>query len=102
MGPGRRKKAPQAIGLYRSGCINKIHLFAANAQCALMLKLSPGQAENVPHGHKLRVAGGPTPAPYPLIMDTAYQGDETLRLVCQLGYTPVVPPNPLRRTQWET
>lgn len=34
-------------------------------------------------------------------MDSAYQGDETLRLARQLGYTPVVPPNPQRRVSWE-
>lgn len=36
-----------------------------------------------------------------LIMDSAYEGDETLRLARQLGYTPVVPPNPNRRALWE-
>ena len=34
-------------------------------------------------------------------MDSAYEGDETLRLAKQLGYTPVVPPNPNRRKLWE-
>jgi hypothetical protein len=34
-------------------------------------------------------------------MDAAYQGDETLRLARQLGYIPVVPPNPQRLAQWE-
>jgi len=34
-------------------------------------------------------------------MDSAYQGDETLRLARQLGYTPVVPPNPQRLDSWE-
>jgi len=34
-------------------------------------------------------------------MDSAYQGDETLRLARQLGYTPVVPPNPQRLAAWE-
>lgn len=34
-------------------------------------------------------------------MDSAYEGDETLRLARQLGYTPVVPPNPNRRNLWE-
>jgi len=34
-------------------------------------------------------------------MDSAYEGDETQRLAKQLGYTPVVPPNPKRRTPWE-
>ena len=33
-------------------------------------------------------------------MDSAYQGDETLRLARQLGCTPIVPPNPQRSTPW--
>ena len=32
-----------------------------------------------------------------LIMDSAYEGDETRRLASQLGYIPVVPPNPRRQ-----
>ena len=34
-------------------------------------------------------------------MDSAYEGDETLRLARQLGYTPIVPPNPNRLKPWE-
>ena len=34
-------------------------------------------------------------------MDSAYEGDETLRLARQLGYHPVVPPNPNRLAPWE-
>jgi transposase len=34
-------------------------------------------------------------------MDAAYQGDETLCLARQLGYRPVVPPNPQRLIPWE-
>ena len=33
-------------------------------------------------------------------MDSAYQGDETLEVALQLGYTPVVPPNPQRLAPW--
>ena len=33
-------------------------------------------------------------------MDSAYEGDETLRLARQLGYTPIVPPNPNRLKPW--
>jgi transposase len=33
-------------------------------------------------------------------MDSAYQGDETLEVARQLGYTPVVPPNPQRLAPW--
>jgi len=66
-----------------------------------MLKLSPGQAGDAPHGRELLAAGGPVPADCYLIMDKAYQGDETLRLARQLGYTPVVPPNPQRLEPWD-
>jgi len=33
-------------------------------------------------------------------MDSAYQGNETLQLARQLGYIPVVPPNPQRLVPW--
>jgi len=67
----------------------------------LILKLSPGQAGDAPNGRELLQAGGPVPASCYLIMDSAYEGDETLRLARELGYIPVVPPNPNRLTQWE-
>jgi len=67
----------------------------------LILKLSPGQAGDAPIGRELLAAGGPVSDGCYLIMDSAYEGDETLRLAKQLGYTPVVPPNPNRRTLWE-
>ena len=66
----------------------------------MILKLSPGQAGDAPAGRELLAAGGPVPAGCLLIMDRAYQGDETLRLARQLGYTPVVPPNPQRLEPW--
>ena len=67
----------------------------------MILKLSPGQAGDAPNGRELLQAGGPVPASCYLIMDSAYEGDETLRLARELGYIPVVPPNPNRLTQWE-
>jgi transposase len=66
-----------------------------------MRKLSPGQAGDAPHGRELLQAGGPVPAGFPLLMDSAYQGDETLELARQLAYDPVVPPNPQRLKPWE-
>ena len=66
-----------------------------------MLKLSPGQAGDAPNGRELLQAGGPVPAGLPLIMDSAYEGDETLRLARELGYSPVVPPNPNRLIPWD-
>jgi transposase len=67
----------------------------------LILKLSPGQAGDAPNGRELLEAGGPVPEGCYLIMDSAYEGDETLRLARQLGYIPVVPPNPNRLALWE-
>jgi transposase len=96
-----KKSGPQAIGRSRGGCTTKIHLVAANAQCALSLALSSGQAGDAPQGRDLLRAGGAAPAGCPLIMDRAYEGDETRELARKLGYVPVVPPNPNRLVPWE-
>ena len=58
------------------------------------------QAGDGPHGRELLEAGGPAPPGCYLIMESAYQGDETLQLARQLGYMPVVPPNPQRSVPW--
>jgi transposase len=65
-----------------------------------MLKLSPGQAGDAPQGRELLEAGGPAPPDCLLLMDGAYEGDETLRLARNLGYIPIVPPNPNRLNPW--
>ena len=36
----------------------------------------------------------------PLVMDRAYEGDATRQLVLELGFEPVVPPNPHRLRPW--
>ncbi len=36
-----------------------------------------------------------------LIMDRAYEGDETRQLAFDLGFTPVVPPKITRITAWD-
>jgi transposase len=66
----------------------------------LSLALSPGQTGDAPQGRELLRNGGPVPAGCPLIMDRAYEGDETLHLARELGYLPVVPPNPKRLVPW--
>ena len=94
---GAKKNGPQAIGRSRGGWTTKIHLVAANDRCALMLKLSPGQAGDAPQGRELlEMPRGLRRLPLAgcFAMDGAYEGDETLRLARQLGYTPIVPPNP--------
>jgi transposase len=61
--------------------------------------LSPGQAGDAPAGRVLLKAT-PLSAQY-VIMDRAYEGDETRQLVLDLGLTPVVPPKSNRVAPWE-
>jgi transposase len=41
------------------------------------------------------------PKGLPLIMDRAYEGDETRQLVLELGMVPVVPPKANRKDPWD-
>jgi len=44
---------------------------------------------------------GPQPEPLHLLMDKAYEGDETRQLALDLGFIPVVPPKANRLSPWE-
>src|SRR5919106_2478816 len=100
-GTGARKKnGPQAIGKSRGGWTTKIHLVAADERMALTFSLSPGQAHDAPEGRKLLAGWHRRPQQVPLAMDRAYEGDETRQLVLQLGFAPVVPPNPQPSHPW--
>jgi hypothetical protein len=48
------------------------------------------------------LVGGPAPAGCRLILERTYKGDETRHLAMNLGYIPVVPPNPNRLCPWNT
>jgi len=98
---GVKKNGPQAIGQSRGGWTTKIHLVAANARTALTFALSPGQAHDAPEGRKLLHRFGKRSCPIPLLMDRAYEGDETRQLAVELGYVPVVPPKHNRRAPWD-
>jgi transposase len=76
-------------------------MVAANADTPIVFSLSPGQAGDAPEGRKLLQAEGEIDAPCFLIMDRAYEGDETRTLAIRLGYTPVVPPKRNRLEPWE-
>jgi transposase len=67
----------------------------------LILSLTPGQAGDAPAGRELLRTGGRAPAGCHLIMDRAYEGDETRQLALELGYIPVVPPKAGRVCPWE-
>src|SRR5271154_1293554 len=98
---GVKKNGPQAIGKSRGGWNTKIHMVAANARTAITFALSPGNAHDAPEGRALLSELGPMPENLCLLMDRAYEGDETRQLVLDLGMVPVVPPKSNRIEPWE-
>ena len=76
-------------------------MVAADARTAITFALSPGQAGDAPEGRKLLRRLGRAAWPIHLLMDRAYQGDETRQLALDLGFAPVVPPHPNRISPWQ-
>ncbi len=89
------------MGKCRGGWSTKIHLVAANAACALTFSLSPGQDGDAPRGRELLREWKKPEGVCHLIMDRAYEGDETRQLALDLGLTPVVPPKSNRLIPWD-
>ena len=68
---------------------------------AVTFSLTPGQAHDAPEGRKLLRRLGLQDQNRFLLMDRAYQGNETRQLALALGFTPVVPPLSTRVDPWE-
>lgn len=79
----------------------KIHMVATDARTAVTFCHSPGQAHDAPEGRRLLSSLGPTSRPVHLLMDRAYEGNETRQLSLDLGFIPVVPPVKTRIEPWE-
>jgi DDE family transposase len=58
----------------------KIHMVVADARTAITFALSPGEAHDAPQGRKLLRELGEAKWPIHLLMDRAYEGDETGQL----------------------
>lgn len=76
-------------------------MISENDQCALSFSLSPGNAHDAVEGHKLLSDWKDAPQNIPLVMDRAYEGDETRQLALDPELTPVVPPKSKRRNPWQ-
>ena len=96
-----KKNGPQAIGKSRGGWNTKIHMVAADARTAIVFALSPSGDHDAPHGRALLEELGSMPEGLPLLMDRAYEGNQTRQLVLDLGMIPVVPPKSNRVHPWE-
>ena len=76
-------------------------MVSANDRCVLTFSLSPGNAHDAVEGRKLLSNWHDAPRNVPLVMDRAYEGDETRQLALDLGFDPVVPPKSNRRNPWQ-
>ena len=76
-------------------------MVAASARYAIGFSLSPGQAGDAPEGRALLDGLKPMPVGCHLLMDRAYEGNETRQLALSLGFSPVVPPKSTRIEPWE-
>ena len=77
-------------------------MVASDARTAIVFSLSPGQAGDAPEGRKLlQTLENKGLEHTSVIMDKAYEGDETRQLVFDLGMMPVVPPKENRLSVWE-
>ena len=65
----------------------------------MSFSISPGPAGDAPEGRALLKRTKLSAKS--VIMDRAYEGDETRHLVEHLGMTPVVPPKSNRREPWD-
>ena len=75
-------------------------MVAADARTAITFSLSPGQAHDAAEGRKLLTRLGPQRSGPLLLMDRAYEGNETRQLALDLGFAPVVPPLSTRVNPW--
>jgi hypothetical protein len=58
-------------------------MVAADARTAIVFSLSAGHDHDAPHGPALLEELGPMPECLPLLMDRAYEGNETRQLVLE-------------------
>ncbi len=77
-------------------------MVAADDKTAVTFALSPGQSGDAPEGRSLlKTFKDKGWDGAKVLMDKAYEGDETRQLVLDLGMVPVVPPKVNRLTPWE-
>ena len=96
-----KKNGTQSIGRSSGGLTTKVHAITANEKEAVELTLSPGQCHDAPQGRILMETVGKQDTETPLIMDKAYEDEETWLVAQLLKFVPVVPPKSNRKNPWE-
>ena len=75
-------------------------MICTNENNPVIFSLSPGNAGDAPCGRELIKRLGKQKKQRYLLMDKAYEGDETRLLVQSLNFKPIVPPKSNRKTPW--
>ena len=75
-------------------------MLSANERTAMIFHLSGGGCHDAPEGRALLEACGPVHTNISLLMDRAYEGDNTRNLALDLGYSLCVPPKSNRKELW--
>ena len=75
-------------------------MLCANERVAVSFHLSGGQCHDAPEGRKLLESTGPVNTPISLLMDRAYEGQNTRDTAVDLGYSLCVPPKSNRKDTW--
>ena len=75
-------------------------MLAANEQIAVAFHLSGGGCHDAPQGRELLESQGPVCMNISLLMDRAYEGNNTRDLALDLGYGLCVPPKANRKNPW--
>ena len=76
-------------------------MMALDARTAVEFILSGGQCHDAPQGRLLMETVGPLETATPLVMDKAYEDDQTRRTAQILKFSPVVPAKSNRVNPWE-
>ena len=76
-------------------------MVATSDRDGVSFSLSAGNCGDAPEGRTLLQQLGPVDHCVYLLMDRAYEGDETRALAVELGYIPVVPPKSNRKNPWD-
>ena len=85
---------------FKRGLTSKIHVVCVSERTALKIRLSAGNCHDAPEGRKLISSINSNVCHY-LLMDRAYEDDQTRLLAVNQGVIPVVPPKKNRRTPWK-
>ncbi|MDU1781828.1 IS5 family transposase [Bifidobacterium breve] len=100
-GRGAEKGGSRSVGVSRGGRNTKVHVVSGSGSMLVRIHLSPGDEHDAAHGCRSMAALGAFVGAH-LLMDRAYEGGDSIRLLAESsGLTPVVPPKKNRTDPWD-